>query len=384
MSIRSFRFPTDIRFGNESIKLLPDLLKQAKVQKPLLVTDRGLAQQSVCSDVIALLKAAGLVPILYAEAYGNPVVSHVTAGVTAYKKHQADGIVMLGGGCAIDVAKAIALMIHHPGHLFDYEDDKPGARPIDQVIPFAVAIPTTAGTGSEVGGSSVISDDETHEKVIIWSPRLIPRHVLADPMLTVSLPAFITAATGIDALTHNIEAFLAKNFHPICDGIALEGIRLVAENLEKSVEQPDNLEARSGMLLASMMGAIAFQKGLGVTHSCAHALSTCYDLHHGLANALMIEPCMEFNAEVVPERMIRMAKIIGLEGKDSELIGSFISWLNKLKRSINLPTNLRESGVEIHERLLDIALKDACHANNPRSCSRDDFQQLFQKALVGS
>ncbi|MFW7381695.1 MAG: iron-containing alcohol dehydrogenase [Oligoflexus sp.] len=383
MSIRSFRFPTDIRFGQGSIQLLPELLKQGGKNKPLLVTDKGLAQLPVCRDVIALLETAGLSPVLYADAEGNPVETHVSSGVKLYQQQQADSIIMLGGGCAIDVGKAIALMVHHSGQLFDYEDDKPGARPIDQDIPLTIAIPTTAGTGSEVGGSSVISDDKTHEKVIVWSPRLIPKHVIADPVLTIGLPAFMTAATGIDALTHNIEAFLAKNYHPICDGIALEGIRLVAENLEKAVKVPGDLEARSGMLLASMMGAIAFQKGLGVTHSCAHALSTCYDLHHGLANALMIEPCMAFNAEVVPERIVRMAKTIGLEGSNQELIGKFNAWLKKLKQAIQIPASLAEYKVEVSDRLLEVAIKDACHANNPRPCSKDDFARIFQQALAG-
>ncbi|WP_141733807.1 iron-containing alcohol dehydrogenase [Oligoflexus tunisiensis] len=383
MSISSFRFPTDIRFGAQAIQLLPKLLQQAQVKRPLLVTDKALAQQPVCLNTIKLLKANGLEPVVYSDAQGNPVASHVTAGVAQYKQSKADSIVMIGGGCAIDVGKAIALMVAHPGDLFDYEDDKPGARPIDQPIPLTIAIPTTAGTGSEVGGSSVISDDKTHQKVIVWSPRLIPRHVIADPELTVSLPKNLTAATGIDALTHNIEAFLAKNFHPICDGIALEGITLVAQNLQRAMEKPDDLKARGNMLLASMMGAIAFQKGLGVTHSCAHSLSTCYDLHHGLANALMIIPCLKFNAEVVPDRFVRMGKAIGLTGSDSQIIAGFFDWLRDLKTKIGIPSSLSAVNVQITDRLISVAVTDACHGNNPRPCSKEDFARLFKEALAG-
>jgi hypothetical protein len=385
MNLSAFRFPTDIRFGNEAIKLLPELLQQNQVKRPLLVTDQGLAKQPVCQQTIAMLQAGGLEPVLYSEPAGNPVARQVLEGVKLYRREKADGLVLLGGGCAVDVGKAMALMVNHPGELFDYEDDKPGARPIDQPIPAMIAIPTTAGTGSEVGGSAVISDDDTHEKVIIWSSRLIPRHVIADPVLTVSLPPALTAATGMDALTHNTEAFLAKNYHPICDGIALEGIHLVARNLERAVHQPDDLAARGGMLMAAMMGAIAFQKGLGVTHSCAHALSTCYDLHHGLANALMIVPCMQFNAQAVPERFVRLAQAVGLVAEPGQEVERFVSWIEDLKTAIGITKNLQAHGVELTDRLVNVALNDACHGNNPRPCDRGDFQTLFGQALaVGS
>ena len=223
--------------------------------------------------------------------------SQVVAGVEAFRAHQADSIVGLGGGAALDVAKAIALMAGHPGDLFDYEDDKPGALPIDQDIPYWVAIPTTAGTGSEVGRSAVISDEQTHVKKIFFSPRLMAKAVFADPELTLGLPPAVTAATGMDALTHCIEAFLAKDYHPIADGIALEGLRLGAAALPRCYEKGDDLAARGDMMMSSMMGAIAFQKGLGLIHSCAHALSAVSDLHHGYANGVMIDHALKFNLE---------------------------------------------------------------------------------------
>lgn len=373
MAFSSFRFPTDIRFGAGVAKNIPAWLKAAGKHRPLLVTDRGLAENPICRDLLAALRAEGLQATLYAESAGNPVESHVTKGTALFQKTDCDSVIMLGGGCPLDVGKAIALMARHPGKLFDYEDGSPDCPPIDKDIPYMLAIPTTAGTGSEVGGSSVISDDTTHAKYIIWSPRLIPRLVVADPELTVGLPAAMTAATGIDALTHNIEAYLAKNYHPICDGIALEGIRLVFNNLEKAVHEPKNLEARGAMLMASMMGAIAFQKGLGVTHSCAHALSTCFDMHHGLANAMMMLPCMKFNKEVRSERFEHMARVIGHS--------DFIAELESLKKRIGIPTSLKALGVTLNEHLIDVAFADTCHSNNPRTCSREDFTQLFREAL---
>jgi alcohol dehydrogenase class IV len=381
MAVSSFRFPTSIKFGPGASEAAAGVLLQAGLIRPLFVTDRALADLPVCHNVIAQLTQQGLQPEVFSGAEGNPSLSQVLAGVEAYRRAGADSIIMMGGGCALDVAKAIALMVHHPGQLFDYEDDMPGARPIDQPLPLMIALPTTAGTGSEVGGSTVISREGSHEKVIVWSTRLVPSYVFADPTLTLSLPPVATAATGIDALTHNIEAFLAKNFHPLCDGIALEGVRLVAENLPKVLANPQDVEARGHMMLASMMGGTAFQKGLGVTHSCAHALSTCFDVHHGLANWLMLLPCMAFNLEVVPERFVRLGRTIGLCGSEREVIAGFFAWLKHLRTICPLPYNLQQMNISPNERLVEVAVKDACHANNPRPCSAEDFRRLFAQAV---
>jgi alcohol dehydrogenase class IV len=379
MGIYEFSFPTTIRFGAGVRYEIADILKAEGVDRPLVVTDRGVAPLPFFRDILTELAQAGLKPGTFSDMGGNPVKSHVIAGVDAFRQHQANGILAIGGGAAVDVAKAIALMVYHPGDLFDYEDGKSDALPVDQPIPYLLAVPTTAGTGSEVGRSSVISDDDTHAKKIIFSPRLLPKKVVADPELLVELPPKITAATGMDALTHCVEAYLAKGYHPICDGIALEGVRLVAEHLATSVMDGSNLEARSGMLMAAMMGAIAFQKGLGVTHSCAHALSTVYDLHHGLANALMIPYAMQFNLAAVPERLARLATVVGAE----PTANGFIDWLHALNTKIGIPNKLSDVGVVANklDHLVAIAYADGCHPLNPRSCTAEDIRSIYAAAL---
>ena len=290
-------------------------------------------------------------------------------------------LIVTGGGAPVDVAKVVALMQHHPGSLFDYEDGKPDALPVDQTMPYIIALPTTAGTGSEVGRSSVISDDLTHAKKIIFSPRLLPSVVLADPELTHGLPPHLTAATGIDALTHLTEAFLAQGDHPMADGIALEGIRLVAGSLEKATAGDKG--ARRDMLNAAMMGAVAFQKGLGVNHSCAHALSTVADLHHGLANALMLPACMAFNLETEPERFLRLARVIDPTATDG---AQYVEWIRGLTQRLGLPQTLIEVGIQPSrmDALLDVAEADPCHPSNPRPVSRAQFKMLFERTFGAS
>jgi alcohol dehydrogenase class IV len=394
MTTYQYNFPTRIQFGPGSVALLGSALKDAGKKRPLLVTDRGLAALPAITDTSARLVQEGLEPSVFGGVFGNPVKSQVTAGVDAYRAHGADSVVGLGGGAAIDVAKAILLMAYHPGDLFEYEDEKPGARPIDAEIPYFVTVPTTAGTGSEVGRSTVISDDVTHVKKIVFSPRLLAQRVFLDPELTLGLPAVFTASTGMDALTHLVEAYLAKGFQPMCDGIALEGVRLVARGLSRAVSfarrigqgekalltDTAHLEARGQMLNAAMMGGVAFQKGLGVTHSMAHALSTVCDLHHGLANGIAIPYAMEFNASVAADRLADLARAAGAKQPDA---AGFIAWLTELRAAIDIPENLREVGVtEAHvPRLVEIAVADACHPNNPRAVSEADFRALFTQAL---
>jgi len=380
MSNYRFSFPAPIHFGPGVRSQVAECLKSNGLRRPLIVTDRGVAGLPFVKEIRDGLSRAGLSPEIFSEIWGNPVKSQVTAGVKAFNAHDADCIVGLGGGAALDVAKAIALMATHHGDLFDYEDEKPGARPIDGAVPFWIALPTTSGTGSEVGRSSVVSDEKTHIKKIIFSPKLLAKAVFADPELTLALPAGITAATGMDALTHCVESYLAKGYHPICDGIALEGVALAAKSLVRCVRKPQDIEARSTMMMASMMGAIAFQKGLGLTHSCAHALSTVADLHHGLANGIMIDHALKFNIPAVGERFSVMASRIGL--KDSSPQG-FISWLTSLKAETGTPATLKENGVgrDKLEALTEVAIGDACHANNPRACTREDFRKIFEEAL---
>lgn len=379
-SIYQFNFPTVIQFGIGVRQRLGEYLKTQHRRRPLIVTDRGLRQTAIPGDIQNSLKTAGQNAAIFSEIFGNPVKSQVSAGVQAYRDHNADCIVALGGGAAVDVAKAIALMIHHPGDLFDYEDGKPDALPIDKSIPLLVALPTTSGTGSEVGRSTVISDDHSKIKKIIFSPRLLPAVVFADAELTKDLPPAITAATGMDALTHLVEAYLAKGFQPLCDGIALEGLKLVRENLEKAVQHGGDLEARSLMLAASMMGAVAFQKGLGVTHSCAHALSTVCDVHHGLANGVLIPYAMKFNRDSCMMKFETMAGIVNAPKKTAD---GFIDWLVALKHAVGIPAHLKDLGVQKQHlpRLVEIAVRDVCHSLNPKAVSKRDFEGIFQEAL---
>ena len=381
VAISTFSFPTDIRFGVGARHQVGPELRHAGVIRPLVITDKGVSGLPFVAELLDSLRADGLNAELFDGVWGNPVAGQVTAGVEAFVAHDADGVVGLGGGAALDVAKAVALMSTHPGALFDYEEDKRGALPITDAVPFFVAIPTTAGTGSEVGRSAVIADDQTHVKRIIFSPHLLAKIVFADPELTVGLPASITAATGFDALTHNVEAYLAHGYHPICDGIALEGIRLCAQHLARAVATPTDCEARGGMLMASMMGAIAFQKGLGLVHSTAHALGTQADLHHGLANALMIDHALAFNVEAVPERFAVMAGVVGLEDRSP---GTFLRWLADLKAEIGVPAGLKAAQVDVGavDALARLAFDDACHLNNPRRVSEADFHAIFSEALA--
>ena len=373
MDISTFAFPTTIHFGPEARKLVAAQLIQAGCKRPLIVTDKGVAALPVLADFRAVL--TGLEAGVYSGVQGNPVASQVRAGVDAYRVHRADSVIGFGGGAALDVAKVVALMAVHPGDVLEYAWDHRRRRPIETPLPHFVALPTTAGTGSEVGRSSVISEDDTHVKRIIFSPALLARAVFADPELTLALPASITAATGMDALTHNIESYLSPAYHPLCDGIALEGVRIAARALPRAVKNPTDLAARSDMLMASMMGAIAFQKDLGAVHSCAHALSTVADLHHGLANGVMIDHVMKFNRSAAAAKMTELARVAGVQ--------DLIVWLTQLKREIGIPAKLGVLGIREEQvpRLVEVALADSCHQTNPRSCSKQDFEQLFAAAL---
>jgi alcohol dehydrogenase class IV len=380
VTISVFSFPTAIHFGPGARLRVGEHLRAQGLRRPLVITDRGLARLPLFAELLASLD--GLDAATFSDLGGNPVVSQVVAGAEAFRRHGADSIFGLGGGAALDVAKAVALMAHHRGELFDYEDGRPDARAIDGTIPYLVLAPTTSGTGSEVGRSAVISDERTHVKKIVFSPRLLARAVFADPETTLGLPPAVTAATGMDALTHCIEAYLARDYHPICDGIALEGLRLAAPALPRCLEEPRDLQARGDMMMASMMGAIAFQKGLGLTHSFAHALSAVADLHHGLANGLMIEHALRFNLEAAPQKFRVMAQTIGLSEGTGE---AFLNWLHDLKRRIGIPSGPAQAGVDAGEidRLSALAFADSCHLNNPRPCTAEDVRRLWTQAFAG-
>lgn len=377
-TIYQYNFPTTIRFGAGASNELGDYLKKNNLLRPLIVTDPVVANLDFFKKIVEGLKRQNISVEVFHDLHKNPVKSDVYKGSDVWDATDRDCIIGIGGGVAIDVARAIALRINHCEDLFKYDDLIGGDVYVTNAVPHFITIPTTAGTGSEVGRSAIIADDETHQKKILFSPKLLAKIVFADPLLTMDLPPFVTAATGMDALTHNMEAFLAKMPHPMCEGIALEGIRLIHQSLEKAVNNPD-LESRSQMLIASLMGAVAFQKGLGVVHSLAHPLSALLDTHHGLANAVNIPYGMEFNIEGNEEKFRRIARTLELKEETGEAV---VQYLFDLNSKINIPHKLRDIGVkEEHvEPLSDLAIADFAHPNNPKPVTREDFKRLYTKA----
>jgi alcohol dehydrogenase class IV len=335
--IYQYNFPTTIRFGAGSSSELPDYLKKNQLARPLVVTDPTVAQLPFFKKIIEDLKAKSISVEVFSDIHKNPVKSDVYKGTDAYDGTKRDSIIGIGGGAALDVARAIVLRVNHREDLFKYDDLIGGDVFVTNDVPHFITIPTTAGTGSEVGRSAIIADDVTHQKKILFSPKLLAKIIFADPLLTMDLPAFITAATGMDALTHNMEAYIAKMPHPLCEGIALEGISLIHQSLETAVNKPD-LESRSKMLIASLMGAIAFQKGLGVVHSLAHPLSSLLDTHHGLANAVNIPYGMEFNIAGFEEKFKRIARTLELKTETGDAV---VKYLFELNTKVNIPHKLR-------------------------------------------
>ncbi|MEO6229289.1 MAG: iron-containing alcohol dehydrogenase [Ferruginibacter sp.] len=378
-TIRQFNYPTTIRFGAGAIKELPDHLITNGLSKPLLVTDPAVSQLDFFKQIRDSLSAKNISVEVFSDIHKNPVKSDVLKGGDVFAETGRDCIIGIGGGAAMDVARAIVLRVNHRRDLFDYDDLIGGDQYVTEEVPYFITVPTTSGTGSEVGRSAIISEDETHRKRILFAPKLMAKIVFADPLLTMELPAFITAATGMDALTHNMEAFIAKNWHPMSAGIALEGIYLVNRAIVAAVNKP-TLEARSEMMMASLMGAVAFQKGLGVVHSLAHPLSSLLDTHHGLANAVNLPYGMRFNATGMDEQFKRMAQAMDLETLTGDAVVAHLFDLNK---QLGLPVTLSEIGVnQSHiETLADLALADFCHPNNPKPVSREDFKNLYTEAL---
>ncbi|WP_153796634.1 iron-containing alcohol dehydrogenase [Foetidibacter luteolus] len=378
-TILQYNFPTTIRFGAGASKELGDYVIKQGLSKPMIVTDPNVAQLGFFKEIVTGLKAKNISVEVFSDIHKNPVKSDVYKGTDLYDATQRDSIIGIGGGAGLDVARAILLRINHREDLFKYDDLIGGDVYVTNDVPHFITIPTTSGTGSEVGRSAIIADDETHQKKILFSPKLLAKIVFADPLLTMELPPFITAATGMDALTHNMEAYLAKMYHPICEGIALEGIKLIDESLEKAVNKPD-VEARSKMLLGSMMGAVAFQKGLGVVHSLAHPLSQLLDTHHGLANAVNIPYGMQFNIAGFEDKFRRIARVLELKEETGDAV---VQYLFNFNTSIGIPHKLRDIGVkEEHiETLADLAFADFAHPNNPKPVSRQDFKAIYLQAL---
>ena len=377
MSISNFSFPTAIRFGAGARKLVAAHLIEAGCKRPLIVTDKALGALPVLAEFQTYL--AGLDVAVFSGVFGNPTCSQVMDGAGAYKAHKADCVIGFGGGAALDVAKVVGIVATHEGDILEYVWDHPRVRPIVHELPYFVALPTTSGTGSEVGRSSVVSENDSHLKRVVFSAKILAKVVFADPELTLGLPPAVTAATGMDALTHNIESYLSPAYHPLCDGIALEGTRIAAAALLTAYQKPGNLQARSDMMMASMMGAIAFQKDLGAVHSCAHALGAVLGMHHGLANALMIDTVLAWNYEAAPAKFEELAHVCGVPGGGK----AFVGWLKHLKASVGIVGPLSAHGVTAAHipRLVEIATADICHQTNPRPCNADDFKHLFEAAL---
>ena len=366
--ISNFSFPTPILFGPGAIERLPEECAKRGMLKPLLVTDAGFAKTAAFARVAALVPNA---PV-FTGIDPNPIEQNVLDGTAFYKSQGCDSVIGIGGGSPLDGAKAIRLKATHDLDLAEYDDNIDGWKKIGPNVPPFIAIATTAGTGSEVGRSTVITIKATNRKTVIFSPYLIPSLAINDPDLTVDLPPHITAGTGMDALTHNVEAYIAKGFHPLCDAIALGGVKLANEHLPRVMANPKDVESRGYMLLSSMMGAIAFQKGLGATHSLAHPLSSEFGMHHGTANAVLLPVVLEWNRTSVPERMNDLTHAMH---------GDPVERVKELNRICGIRPRLRDYGIpgDALEMLAAKAIEDGCHLSNPRPCTKEDLLALYKQ-----
>jgi 4-hydroxybutyrate dehydrogenase len=377
MSIVTWSFPTTIVFGSGSLAMLPDYVRRVSGSRALVVTDPGVVKTQIAERVRGILESAGIAAAVFDRVDPNPVERNVAEGVAAFMSHRANVIVSVGGGSPLDVGKLIALKTTHERPLAEYDDAIGGDRHITANIPPMITIPTTAGTGSEVGRSGVVTLQATGRKTVIFSPHLLARTAILDPELTVSMPPRVTAATGFDALTHCIEAYLAQGDHPMADAIALLGVELCAKHLPRAVEAGADLVARGAMMKAAMMGAVAFQKGLGVCHALAHPLSSEKNLHHGLANALCLPAVVDFNNGSVPDRVERVRRSVDITAT------SLSNALRALREKVGLPGGLAAEGVTKSDisKLADKAMEDACHRQNPRPCTRADMVKLYELSL---
>ena len=379
----NWNYPTAIRFGAGRVRELPDACRAMGVDRPLLVTDAGLAALPMIAAAAAACRAAGLDCEVFADVRGNPVAANVDAGVAAFRDGGHDGVIAFGGGSALDVGKAVALMVGQTRPIWDFEDradwhtrvDVAGMAPV-------VAVPTTAGTGSEVGRAAVITDVRDHTKKIIFHPRMLPGLVIADPELTLGLPPDLTAAVGMDALSHNLEAFCSPFYHPIAQGVALEGLRLIKDWLPAVCRRGDDLTARAHMLAAATMGAAAFQKGLGAMHAMSHPCGALLDTHHGLTNAVVMPYVLVFNRPAIEDKMTALARYLDLSAPSFEAV---LDWILELRAQIGIPADLAALGVdEDHiEELAAMAVVDPAAGGNPLPLSRAGLTALFRDAVRG-
>ena len=386
MSPSIFSFPNKIVFGVRTIDTLVEQLSVFPLNRVLLVTDKGIREAGLADEVTQRLEVARISYAIYDGVHGNPIEGDVFDGVAVFKQEGCDFVIGMGGGSPLDVAKLICLKATHPLPLAEYEVLNGGLEKISSDLPSMLAIPTAAGTGSEVGRGAVVTIKSLERKALVFSPHLLPKVAIVDPELTVGLPKALTAATGMDALTHNIESYLSSVYHPICDGIALAGVKLVAQHLRRAVDNGSDLEARGAMMMAAMMGAIAFQKELGVTHSLAHPLSTITGLHHGLANAILLPYTMAFNKNAATDQLRDIAAAFGVNIyalSPEKGAQAAIDEVTQLCKDIGIPSRLREANVtaEMIPDLARQAIADQCHLTNPRPCTEEDMIDLYQQAL---
>jgi alcohol dehydrogenase class IV len=379
----NWNYPTSIRFGAGRIRELPEVCRTLGMQRPLLVTDAGLAKLPMVTDAVHQCTEAGLQCVVYSNVQGNPVADNVMYGVATYQAGGHDGVIAFGGGSALDVGKAVGLMAGQARPLFDFEDrddwfmrvNVAGMAPV-------LAVPTTAGTGSEVGRASVIIDPTDHIKKIIFHPKMMPGAVIEDPELTFGLPEHVTAATGMDALSHCLEAFCSPFYHPLAEGVAVEGMRLIKEWLPTAVNEGRNVVARSHMLIASSMGATAFQKGLGAMHSLSHPLGANLNLHHGLTNAVVMPYVLVWNRVAITEKLRRLSAWLGLENPGFDAV---LRWVLALRSEVGIPHNLADLGVkpEHAAEFAGQALADPSTGGNPLPMNEAGFKELYLNCIRG-
>jgi len=379
-----WNFPTQIRFGAGAIAQLPDACKQLDIRRPLVITDAGLATADFVAEILNSLRRASPGSDIFSDVKPNPAGRNVTAGVAHYKNGRHDGVIALGGGSGLDAAKAVALMVGQERPIWDFEDAGDNWQRVntDRMAP-VIAIPTTAGTGSEVGRASVIVDEESHSKKIIFHPEMLPSIVIADPVLTTGLPPHITAATGLDAFTHNFEAWCAPGFHPMADGIALEAMRIIRNTLPRAFSDGGDLVARSYMLVASSMGAVAFQKGLGAVHALAHPLGALFDKHHGLLNAILLPYVVQQNRKAIEQKAIHICHCLQIEGASFD---AFLQWLLEFRAELKIPDTLAEIGItaDDSEKIGELATRDPSAAGNPVQYTAAQYAAIFTSAVKGN
>jgi alcohol dehydrogenase class IV len=384
MSNSNWNYPTTVWFGEGRIKDLHIACKNLGIKKPLFVTDKNLAKTDLVKKVIEDSSIKSLSINVFSNIKGNPVGSNVDEGVKIFKKGNHDGVIAFGGGSGLDVGKAIAFMSAQTKPIWDFEDvDDNWTKANNEGIAPIIAVPTTAGTGSETGRASLITNEENQTKKIIFHPKFLPSIVILDPCLTVDLPPKITAATGMDALAHNLEAYCASGYHPMADGIALEGMSLIKKWLLIAVNEGKNLEARSAMLVAATMGSTAFQKGLGAIHSLSHPVNSVYNIHHGLSNAIFMPYVLTFNKKEIEKKIIKLSEYLELEEKSFQC---FLNWILDLRKELRIPHKLSDvANIKTNEidKLSLMALEDPSTSGNPKKLTLKDMKLMYKYSLEG-